>query len=96
MENNLTTSLYGLSALICGSTSGIGKATAIEFSHLGANVTLLARSENKLTDTLSLLANNGNQSHQYLVGDFDDSNDIKEIIENHVISPPQAKLLGNR
>ena len=32
MENKLTSSLVGLNALICGSTSGIGLATAIEFS----------------------------------------------------------------
>ena len=52
MENNLTTSLKGLNTLICGATSGIGIATAIEFSNLNANVTLFARNENNLKDTL--------------------------------------------
>ena len=72
MENNLTSSLKGFNALVCGSTSGIGQATAIEFSNLGANVTLFARNEKKLKSTIAKLKINGDQSHQYLVGDFDD------------------------
>ena len=95
MENNLTASLKGLNAIICGSTSGIGKATAIEFSNLGANVTLFARSQNKLKKTLELLKNKSNQTHQYLLGDFDDSEDIKVIIENHISDGKQYHILIN-
>jgi len=95
MENNLTTSLNGLNAIICGATSGIGKATAIEFSNLGANVTLFARNEDKLKDTLSTLTCNKNQSHQYLVGDFDNSENIKKTIENHVKDENYYHILIN-
>ena len=95
MENNLTSSLNGLNALICGGTSGIGKATAIEFSNIGANVTLFARNEDKLKRTLSLLKNDGNQKHQYLVGDFDNSDGIKSIIENHINTGNQYHILIN-
>ncbi len=38
-------------AIVCGSTQGIGKATAIELANLGANVTLIARDNEKLKDT---------------------------------------------
>jgi 3-oxoacyl-[acyl-carrier protein] reductase len=95
MENNLTSSLNGLNALICGGTSGIGKATAMEFSNVGANVTLFARNEDKLKQTLSLLSNNGSQNHQYLVGDFDDSNNIKQTIDTHISSGNQYHILIN-
>jgi 3-oxoacyl-[acyl-carrier protein] reductase len=95
MENNLTTSLKGLNALICGATSGIGKAAAIEFSNLGANVTLFARNEDKLKNTLSTLSCNENKSHQYLVGDFDKSDSIKETIENHVKDGNKYHILIN-
>ena len=95
MENNLTSSLNGLNALICGGTSGIGKATALEFSNVGANVTLFARNEDKLGQTLSLLSNNGSQDHQYLVGDFDDSKRIKQTIESHIGSGKQYHILIN-
>ena len=70
MENNLSISLNGLNALICGSTSGIGKATAIEFSNLGANVTLFSRNKKKLVNTLKSLKNDNNQPHNNLDGDF--------------------------
>jgi 3-oxoacyl-[acyl-carrier protein] reductase len=95
MENNLTASLSGLNAIICGSTSGIGKATAIEFSNLDANVTLFARNEDKLKDTLSTLTRNENQSHQYLVGDFNNTDEIKLTIKNHIKNGSQYHILIN-
>jgi len=95
MENNLTSSLKGFNALVCGSTSGIGQATAIEFSNLGANVTLFARNEEKLKETLGQLDNFGNQSHQYLVGDFNKSDAIKKTIENHMNDGNQYHILIN-
>ncbi len=84
MENNLTSSLKGFNALICGSTSGIGQATAIEFSNLGVNVTLFARNEKKLKSTIAKLKINEDQSHQYLVGDFYYNDSIKRTITNHI------------
>jgi 3-oxoacyl-[acyl-carrier protein] reductase len=95
MENNLTSPLSGMNALICGSTSGIGKATAIEFSSIGANVTLFARNEEKLKKTLALLSNNGNQNHQYLTADFDNSDNIKDTIKVHIRNGNQYHLLIN-
>ena len=95
MENNLTSSLKGFNALVCGSTSGIGQATAIEFSNLGANVTLFARNEKKLKSTIAKLKINGDQSHQYLVGDFDDDASIKTTITNHVQNGNKYHILIN-
>jgi len=95
MENNLTSSLKGFNALVCGSTSGIGQATAIEFSNLGANVTLFARNEKKLKSTIAKLKIDGDQSHQYLVGDFDDNASIKTTITNHIQNGNQYHILIN-
>ena len=44
--------LTNKNALVCGSTAGIGKATAIELASMGATVTLVARNEEKLKETL--------------------------------------------
>ena len=95
MENNLTTSLLGLNALVCGSTSGIGRSTAIEFSKSGANVTLFSRNEEKLHHVKSLLFNNGNQKHQYLVGDFNNPESIKKILESQVTKINYHILINN-
>ena len=39
-------------AVVCGSTQGIGKATAQELSKLGATIILVARNEDKLKATI--------------------------------------------
>ena len=44
MNLNLT----GKTALVCGSTQGIGKAIAMELATMGANIVLLARNEGSL------------------------------------------------
>lgn len=43
-------SLKGKRALICGASSGIGRATAILFANAGAEVVAVARTEEKLVD----------------------------------------------
>ena len=84
MENNLTTSLKGLNTLICGATSGIGKATAIEFSNLGANITLFARNEKKLESVFKSMECSDNQGHSFLVGDFNSPDNIQSVIINYI------------
>ena len=48
----------GKNAIVCGSTSGIGKAIVKEFAESGANVILIARNEEKLKEVLGELKNN--------------------------------------
>lgn len=66
--------LNNKNALVCGSTAGIGKATAIALASEGANVTLVARNENKLKAILATLPQPG--KHSYLVADFSNPNDL--------------------
>ena len=73
-------------AVVCGSTAGIGKATAIELAKEGAIVTLVARNEDKLKQTLLELENS--ESHNYIVADFSNPDELKEkviefIAQNH-------------
>lgn len=72
--------LQNKNALVCGSTQGIGKATALLLAEEGANVTLLARNEDKLKSVLQELPNN-NQNHNYLVADFSNPNELKKVLE---------------
>ena len=51
MNNNLS----GKNALVCGSSKGIGKASALALSRLGANVILMARNSDQLLDAVNEL-----------------------------------------
>ena len=72
--------LKNKNALVCGSTQGIGKATAILLAEEGVNVTLIARNEEKLKIVVSELRNE-NQCHSYLVSDFSKPNELKAVLE---------------
>ncbi len=74
--------LKNKNALVCGSTQGIGKATAILLAEEGANVTLLARNEEKLKAVLSELKNNGVQKHDFLVADFCKPNELIKVLQS--------------
>jgi 3-oxoacyl-[acyl-carrier protein] reductase len=50
-------SLLNKTALICGSTQGIGKASALKIAEMGATICLIARNEEKLKQTLLELPN---------------------------------------
>ena len=67
-------------ALVCGSTQGIGKATAIALANEGVNVTLIARNEEKLKAVLAELPK-ANQCHGYLVADFSEPEALKKALE---------------
>ena len=73
--------LQNKNALVCGSTQGIGKATAMVLAEEGVNVALLARNEAKLKAVLKELVNNG-QNHSYLVADFSKPEELKQVLES--------------
>ncbi|SFD16106.1 SDR family oxidoreductase [Algibacter pectinivorans] len=63
-------------ALVCGSTRGIGKATAIALANEGVHVTLVARNREKLKAVLEELPNHRN--HNYIVADFLNPRELQE------------------
>jgi len=73
--------LQNKNALVCGSTQGIGKATAITLAKEGANITLVARNEEKLKLVLKELPND-NQEHNYIVADFSNPEELKEKLQD--------------
>lgn len=88
-------SLKNKNALLCGSTAGIGKATAQIMAKLGANITLVARNEDKLKSTLALLLQGENQEHDYLVADFSNPEELREKINHKVENKIYHILLNN-
>lgn len=72
--------LKGKNALVCGSSKGIGRACAIEIAKLGANVTLVARTGEKLAEVKKVLDESKGQHHDFLVADFTDSADLRKKV----------------
>ena len=95
MIDNLTTSLKGKNALICGSTAGIGKAVSKEFAQMGANVTLFSRNEDKLKLVIESMDCINNQNHRFLVGDFNHPDNIQTVINNDISQGNTYHILVN-
>jgi len=73
--------LKNKNAIVCGSTQGIGEASAIQLAKLGANVTLIARNESKLLDVLNDLDTSKGQTHSFLCIDFSNPDVLKKEVD---------------
>lgn len=81
MEYNPTYNPYSLRGkvvLVTGASSGIGRATAIECSRLGASVVITARNENRLKETFDMLSGDSNQM---ILCDLADDEAINNLVE---------------
>mgnify|MGYP000008561057 CR=1 FL=1 len=74
--------LSGKTAAVAGGTGGIGMASAIAMSNLGASIILISRNEEKLKRTISLLDTSKNQQHHYLIADFSQSDSLDNLCES--------------
>jgi 3-oxoacyl-[acyl-carrier protein] reductase len=70
--------LKNKNALVCGSTQGIGKATAIALANEGVKVTLVARDRDKLKAVIKELSNS--EIHSFIVADFSNPRDLQEKV----------------
>lgn len=94
--------LSGKIAVVCGSTQGIGKASAVELSKAGASVILISRNEDSLKKAIKDLDTSQGQSHSYLSADFSKPNDLEKelkkikqdvhILINNTGGPPGGKI----
>lgn len=64
--------------LVTGASSGIGKATAIECSRLGATVVVTGRNEERLNQTLVELEGEG---HQAIVADLSSEDGVNVLVD---------------
>ena len=98
-------SLSGRRAIVCGSTSGIGRACAQLLAERGASVVLAARDEEKLISTVKSL---DGDDHSYICADFNDPDNLRlktidhinktgviHILMNNSGGPPGGPLLEN-
>ncbi|WP_047546118.1 SDR family oxidoreductase [Psychroserpens sp. Hel_I_66] len=69
--------------IITGASSGIGEATAKKLAKHGANVVLMARSEDKLKELQKNISNDGGKA-LVATGDVTKSSDFKAVVEKAV------------
>lgn len=87
--------LTGKHALVCGGSHGIGKAAAIELASLGANVTLLSRTEASLKKALGELPTKGAQKHSIIAVDMNDHSALAENVAAAAASDPILIVVNN-
>ena len=73
-------SLEGKKAIVCGSTDGIGKPSAILMIERSAEITLVVRNENKLNTTILELSQEKGQKHSFISADFNSPDELKQKI----------------
>jgi len=71
--------LQGKKILITGASSGIGRATSILCSKLGASVILTARNEGRLVETMHQMEGS---NHKYIVADLSNLDDVTSLINS--------------
>ena len=78
-------SLKGKSALVGGSSRGLGYAVARQLAISGASVTLMSRNEKKLKEIIANLENETKIKHNYLIVDFNNFDSFSEKFEDVLI-----------
>ncbi len=73
--------LTGKHIIITGASSGIGRQTCIQASKLGARISLIARNEERLAETISLMDGTGHKSYSY---DLNNTGEIDALIQTIV------------
>ena len=87
--------LEGKTALVCGSTQGIGKAIAQELAHMGASITLVARNKSKLQEVHAVLSTDHKQIHQYIQADFSNPAELRSKIGEYLNENSSPEILVN-
>jgi len=80
----LSLDLTGKTALIGGSTQGIGLASAQALASLGARCVLISRNEEKLKEAVKILDTKHGQNHSYLVADYSNPEQVSNVVSAFV------------
>ena len=88
-------SLEGRTAVVCGSTQGIGNGIARELALLGAECLLLARNEERLKAAVEALPRPHGQRHGYRVADFTQPDHVRDAIAGIVAGTTVHILVNN-
>lgn len=88
--------LNGKHALVCGSSQGIGLATAMALAELGADITLLARRADVLEEVATRLPRpRASQIHGWIAADTADLDKLRAQVEALCAGKPVHILVNN-
>ncbi len=91
----MNVNLTGKTAVVCGSTKGIGKAIAYELASMGAGIVLFARDRDAMKKITHELDTSAGQEHTYLKADFRFPEDVGEVIREYASSAGSVHILVN-
>lgn len=91
----LSLDLTGKTALVGGSTQGIGLASAQALASLGARCVLISRNEDKLKVAVTTLDARGGQQHTYLVADYANPEQVGAVVADFVKDNTVHILVNN-
>lgn len=91
----MNVNLKNKSAIVCGSTQGIGKAIAMELALLGANITLFSRDINAMKKVVLTLDTAKGQKHSYIAADFRFPEQVQEVIQDYTSRASEVHILIN-
>ena len=91
----LSLDLSNKTALIGGSTQGIGLASAQAMASLGATCILISRNEASLLEAVKTLDITKGQQHSYLVADFNKPDEVRTVVSAFVQSHAIHILVNN-
>jgi len=86
--------LEGKTALITGSSSGIGKALAIGFAKLGANIIITGRNEERIQETKAQVIQSGVKAIG-VTGNVGNYSEVKSIVDKGITEFGKIDILIN-
>jgi len=87
--------MTGKTALVGGSTQGIGWACAQKLAHMGASVVLVARNAERLAQAAVQLATPAHQQHRIIVADFTHVQAVRAAVAEHIATHGAIHILVN-
>lgn len=78
---NVSYDFSGKHFVVTGASSGIGRATAVFLSKCGARLSIVARRQDMLDETLSLMSGEGHKAYSY---DLSDPDGIEALVKQMV------------
>lgn len=76
--------LNNKTALICGSSKGIGRAVAERFAEMGADLILIARSELNLLELVNEFKSKYNGNYYFYAVDLNDLENLEFVVKQHL------------